>query len=158
MIFDKLENLDQYASVHPRFAAAIPFLKTLIAENAENGRHEMPSTDVAGAVYANISSYTTNKLSEDSKMEAHRRYIDIQIILEGEENIYLPGTEVGRSLVSYNAEKDCELMTMPNADTTVRLTMPKGSFAIFFAGEQHAPNHAVSEPVQVRKVVGKVLQ
>ena len=43
MIYDKLENLENYANVHPRFAAAIAYLKQLIAENAEKGRHDMPN-------------------------------------------------------------------------------------------------------------------
>lgn len=158
MIFDRLENLERYADVHPRFAAAIPFLKRLIAENAENGRHNMPDCDVEGAVYANVNEYDTNLLSENSKMEAHRKYIDIQIILEGEENIYLPGTQIGESLTAYDEGNDFELMSIAEIDSTVRLTIPAGSFAIFFAGEQHAPNHAVKQSVHVRKIVGKVLQ
>ncbi len=158
MIFDRLENLERYTAAHPRFAEAIPFLKRLIAENASNGRHDMPNCDAEGAVFANVNEYDTNLLSGNSKMEAHRKYIDIQIILEGEENIYLTGTQTGEPLTAYNEEKDCEFMAMPDADSTVRLTIPAGSFAIFFAGEQHAPNHAVRGSVRVRKIVGKVLQ
>lgn len=159
MIFDKLENLENYANVHPRFAAAIPFLKGLIAKNPENGRYNMLDCDVAGAVYANVNSYQTNLLSDSSKMETHRKYIDIQIILEGEENIYLPGTETALTVTKeYDGERDYELTAMPCIDSTVRLTMPAGSFAIFFAGEPHAPNHAVNESVFVRKIVGKVMQ
>lgn len=158
MIFDRLEHLDRYINTHPRFAEAIPFLKRLISENAVDGRHEMPNCDAHGAVYANICAYHTDLLSENSKMEAHRRYIDIQIILEGEENMYLTGTQTGEPMGEYNAEKDVEFMTMPEIDTTTRLTVPAGSFAIFFAGEQHAPNHAVRDSARVRKIVGKVLQ
>ena len=159
MIYDKLENLENYANVHPRFAAAIAYLKQLIAENAEKGRHDMPNCDVPGAVFANVNAYSTNLIKDSSQMETHRKYIDIQIILEGEEAIYLPGTETElRVTKAYDEAADYELEAIPSLDSTVRLTLPAGSVAIFFAGEPHAPNHAVRESIPVRKIVGKVLQ
>ena len=159
MIYDSLENLEKYVGVHPRFAKAIPFLKELIATDPEKGRRDMPDGDVDGAVYANVNAYDTNVLSESSQMEAHRKYIDIQIILEGEETIYLPALETLRTTKEYDAGGDYELMAMPSPDSCVTLNLPKGSFAISFAGEPHAPNHAVNgKSTFVRKVVGKVLE
>ena len=35
MIFDKLENLEHYRGVYPRFDRALPFLLDLIAQNAD---------------------------------------------------------------------------------------------------------------------------
>ncbi|MBO5294000.1 MAG: YhcH/YjgK/YiaL family protein [Clostridia bacterium] len=159
MIYDSLENLEKYVGVHPRFAKAIPFLKELIATDPEKGRHDMPDGDVDGAVYANVNAYDTNVLSESSQMEVHRKYIDIQIILEGEETIYLPALETLHTTKAYDVGGDYELMAMPSPDSCVTLNLPKGSFAIFFAVEPHAPNHAVSgKSTFVRKVVGKVLE
>ncbi|MBQ7346339.1 MAG: YhcH/YjgK/YiaL family protein [Clostridia bacterium] len=159
MICDKLENLEKYVGANPRFAKAIPFIKALIATDPAKGRHDMPDCDVEGAVYANVNSYDTNVLSDATQMEAHRKYIDIQIILEGEETIYLPALEELRTTKAYDESGDYELMAMPSPDSCVRLNLPAGSFAIFFTGEAHAPNLAVNDKTTfVRKVVGKVLE
>ena len=158
MIYDKLENLENYANVHPRFAAAIAYLKQLIAENAEKGRHDMPNCDVPGAVFANVNAYSTGRLTASSQMEAHRKYIDIQVMLEGEEDIYVPSTDVLNITKEYDDAADYELMALPAEAENVRLVMVPGTFAIFFAGEAHAPGLAHGEPTAVRKIVGKVLQ
>ena len=159
MIFDKLENLEKYASVHPRFAKAIPFLKELIATNPTNGRYYMPDADAEGAVFANVNSYETGACTATSQMETHQKYIDIQIILEGQETIYLPSLEsLGAVTKAYDATADYEMATIPSPESCIRLNVSAGSFAIFFTGEPHAPNLAVNgQTTFVRKVVGKVL-
>ena len=93
MIYDKIDNLEKYAGLHPRFASAIPYLKQLIAANVGDGRHDMQNCDVPNAVFANVNSHTTRMLTDTDQMEIHRKYIDIQIILEGQEIIYLPTTD-----------------------------------------------------------------
>ena len=158
MIYDKLENLEHYADLHPRFGAAMAYLKRLIAEKAEPGRHHMPSGDIPDAVFANVNFYTTKRLTKESQAEAHRKYIDIQVVLEGEEHIYVPTTDALRVTKAYDDAADYELMTLPPEAENVRLVMLPNTFAIFFAGEPHAPGLAYREPTEVRKIVGKVLQ
>ena len=46
------------------------------------GRHTVDET----GIYVNVSEYTTH-LFEDSKWEAHKKYIDLQLVLEGVEKI-----------------------------------------------------------------------
>ena len=155
MICDKLENLERYEGVNPRFREAFVFLRRLIAEGAEKGRHDLMGTD--GAIYANMNIYETKPLSESSKMEVHRDYIDVQIILEGEEMMYVPSLdEELATLTPYTEEADYALFSMPSPEGCVALPLPAGSFAIFFPGELHAPSLAVSSPMAVKKLVGKV--
>ena len=65
MIFDRLENLERYADVHPRFAATIPFLKRLIVENAENGRHNMPDCDVEVSARFEVAKHSVVEGGEE---------------------------------------------------------------------------------------------
>ena len=159
MICDKIENLEKYVGCHPRFAAAIPFLKELMEQDSlANGRHDMPNCDEVNAIYANVSHYTTDPNKTLMQMENHHSYIDIQIILEGEEIIYLPGVGTHPITKEYDAAADYELMSM-DADTCTRLNLKGGMFAIFFAGELHAPGIAYGgKASQISKIVGKIKQ
>lgn len=158
MIYDKIDNLEKYAGLHPRFSNAISYLKQLIAENADIGRHDMPNCDVPNAVFANVASYNTSVLSDVSQMEAHHKYIDIQIVLTGEEVIYLPTANCLRSTKEYDEAVDYELFEMPTESENIRLMMHPNTFAIFFTNEPHIACIANGKPVSVHKIVGKVLQ
>ena len=76
MIFDRLENLENYKSVHSRFSDAIAFLQSVLRENGEDGKREMPNADVAGAVSVNVF-HLEPKPWECSKPEAHKRYTGV---------------------------------------------------------------------------------
>ena len=155
MICDKLENLGRYAEVHPRFREAFAFLRELIEGGAEKGRHDLPGTD--GAIFANMNVYETKCLSDATKMEVHRDYVDVQIMLEGEELMYVPSLDAETPVLTpYNEEGDYALYAMPAPSTCLALPLPAGSFAIFFPGELHAPGLAPATPAGIRKLVGKI--
>ena len=158
MIFDKLENLENYKNAHPNFEKALPYIKELLLQNPENGKHYMPGCDPEDAVYVNIFDYDTKPMGDAVRMEAHHRYIDVQIMLEGEEYMYVPATDDLTLTVPYDADKDCKFMAMPPLEKATKLTVPKGYFAIFFANEPHAPSVSMKEvSTHARKAVGKVL-
>ena len=157
MIYDKIDNLEMYANLHPRFTKAFAYLKQLIAENADSGRHDMPNCDVPNAVFANVNSYTTRMLTDTDQMEIHRKYIDIQIILDGQEIIYLPTTDELISTKAYDDAGDYELVKSPANMENVRLVMRPNTFAIFFTNEPHLPGIAHGKPSSVHKIIGKVL-
>ena len=158
MICDYIENLDRYIGTHPRFAAAFPFLKELLADpNLTLGRHDMSGCDVENAVYANVSGGETTPYSDKARLEMHRKYIDIQIGVEGEEAMYCPGVGEYPICKEYDEAGDYELATM-DKESCVCLNLKAGMFAIFFAGEGHAPCLAVNDKsCKVKKVIGKVL-
>lgn len=157
MIYDKIENLDKYVNLHPRFTKAFSYLKQLIAGNADIGRHDMPNCDVPNAVFANVNSYNTSLLSDQAQIEIHHKYIDIQIMMSGEESIYVPTTNLLISTRTYDDMGDYELVQAPAEDENVRLVMRPNMFAIFFPNEPHLPGIAHGESVSVHKIIGKVL-
>lgn len=158
MIYDKIDNLEMYANLHPHFIEAFAYLKQLIAETADSGRHDMPNCDVANAVFANVNSYTTRMLTDTDQMEIHRKYIDIQIILDGQEIIYLPTTDELISTKAYDDAGDYELVKSPIDMENIRLVMRPNTFAIFFTNEPHMPGIAHGKPGSVHKIIGKVLE
>ena len=159
MIFDKLENLESYCGVHPRFDRALPFLLDLIAQKADTGRHEIPNAELLGEVWGNMLAFEAQPIGPNTLMESHKRFIDVQIVLEGEEQMFVPTTVAPAVQTPYNEASDVEFYRLPPQETLTRLCVPAGYFAIFFAGELHAPSNSVTDrPTPMRKLVGKVMQ
>lgn len=96
MIFDKIENLRQYDIVSDKI---LDFLFN-IDENTPVGRYEIDEQS-----YANIEEYNT-KAHENCFFEAHKKYIDIQLLLKGEERLDFTSIEGLAPREDYNPEKD----------------------------------------------------
>ena len=151
MVVDGLEHLMQYQFLHPRFPKAFAFLSDLIEKGAENGRHELD-----GDVYVNLLVDDT-KEKDMAVAESHRKYIDVQLLIEGEEIMYIP-TQKPEVAVAYDEKKDCMFYAPTPLADCHQLRVKAGSFVIFFAGELHAPTMAVNGKTEkIRKAVLKVL-
>lgn len=146
MIFDKIENIRHYDIVSDKI---IEFLFNL-NENTPNGRYEIDEK-----TYANIEEYNT-KSHENCNFEAHKRYIDIQILLKGEERLDFRHTEGLTIKEAYNDEKDIMFFEDKETIGTVKLT--DGYFAMLFPHDAHRPQMNSSEVSKcVKKVVIKIL-
>jgi YhcH/YjgK/YiaL family protein len=106
-------------------------------------------------MYAVIESYETRPV-ESALPEAHREYIDIQVLLSGHEQIAwwpTPGLAVAQA---YDPERDIAFFDRPDtAGGMIRLV--PGRFAVFFPGDAHMPGLRTGpdgEPV--KKVVVKI--
>ena len=73
----------------------------------------------------------------EAKLEAHRKYIDIQYVIAGTDEMGLkPITACKLTDTGYDAEKDIEFFKdQPDSWKPV----PAGSFVIFFPQDAHAP-------------------
>lgn len=115
------------------------------------GRHEL-----GGGNFMNVDLSETGP-ADLRNMEAHRQYIDIQVLLEGEENIgYQPLCRAGR-VVSHEEGSD-NWFYRPDVSGDIIIPMvPKETFAIFTPADGHrclcAPDGG-HKPV--RKVIVKV--
>ena len=154
MILDTLDAIGKYAGISPNFETAVRWLQETDPDTLKPGR-----TDIDGEkVYAVVSE---NRLEpREPAFEVHRRYADIQIILQGRE-----GFRYGREgkIRSGKPENDvwfCE------ADRQVPFVLEAGGFTVFLPGEAHAPglypeqdtgSLSQAVPVTARKMVVKVL-
>jgi YhcH/YjgK/YiaL family protein len=111
-------------------------------------------TDIEGSdVFLTISEAETRS-PEQVKFEAHRRYIDIQLVVRGQESIgYAPVAALTTS-EPYDASKDIEFFSVPQESTT--LALHAGDFAVFAPGDGHRPSLHLDGPHVSRKVVVKV--
>lgn len=147
MILDHLANYKRYLILHPNFFLAFEFLsKTNLMELAD-GRIPILGEEM----YASVTR-TQGKGQENVRLEAHRKYADIQYIVQGQDLIgwrNISSCSLWRE--PYHAENDIMFCNDP-AETTIMV--PANHFIIFFPEDTHAPLSGLDV---VFKVVVKVL-
>lgn len=111
-------------------------------------------TDIEGDdVYLTVSEAET-KAPEQLPFEAHRRYIDIQLVVGGQEAIRFAPIGSMKTTQPYDAAKDIEFFEPPAKYGTAELR--PGAFAVFAPGDGHRPGLHLDGPHVSRKVVVKV--
>lgn len=104
--------------------------------------------------YFSIQEYDS-KLIENCKLESHKNYADVQIVLAGEEAIDIVPVQGLELAVEYNPEKDVMFWKIPSV--MARTELRGGSFATYLPDVAHRPGIAIgNKPVHVKKCVGKV--
>ncbi len=146
MILDILENADRYECIHPGFAPAFDFLKNTDLASLPDGRIEIDGDRLFA-----IASVAEGRGLEGAKLEAHRRYIDIQYCTQSHDIIgWEPTSACQQSSQGYDETKDLEFFS-GRADAWVNVA--PSTFAIYFPEDAHAP---LAADGPVHKIVVKV--
>jgi len=132
MIIDRLEESGRYTGVHPLFARAFRTLGRSDLSSLGEGTHTIEG-DRLYLVIARSEGAGT----ERAVLEAHRKYIDIQFVIEGTDVIgWRPLRECAQVRQPYDAQKDVELYgEKPLSWNTVQGPV----FAVYFPCDAHAP-------------------
>ena len=153
MIIDTIQNAPKYFSIHPLFAKAFEFIRNTDLENAESGRQDILGEGLQEDDLKAIFSTKKGMTAEESiaKFECHDKYIDIQLCINGVEQMgWKPRQKCQTPSGGYNEEKDVRYYKdVP--DMYFQLT--NGQFAILFPEDVHAPMIGDSE---IKKLVIKV--
>ena len=112
MIYDRFENLNLYAVPGSLLHRALVYARDVAADVAD-GRIEIDGE----RLYASVASYETGGRDE-RRFEAHRRYIDIQVLLAGEETI---DVALDRRLARPRGLRRCARRDVPQAPGARRL-------------------------------------
>jgi len=148
MIVDELTSWRSNYRAIKGLGEAFNFLEKKANEKLPAGRH-----DIDDDTYALSSKYTT-KSAVESQFETHRKYIDIQYIISGEEVIEWAPMETLQANSEYNSEKDYTLYN--RTDRSSRIKMYPGYFMVLFPTDGHMPGCQLNGPAEVHKVVLKV--
>lgn len=147
MILDNIRNLENYACLPAKLLRALETIRDTDFSKLEDRTYEVDGKDL----YFFIQSYPTRP--ENLKLEAHRKYIDIQYMITGTECMGVGQLETMTEEVEANPEKDCWFYYGPMD----MLTVKEGMFAVFFPNDAHAPCVSPAEGSNnVRKCVFKV--
>lgn len=150
MIQDKLENWKLYFNSAP-WRLAFEYLESLSPESEECQRFHIQGDDI----YAAIMSYNTCS-TEESVLETHDKYIDIQMTLVNSEAIDLFYREGLKIKTPYDPNLDRTFYYRPDNDHS-RLVNLEGFFSVLFSNDAHMPMLFVHDkPESVKKVVVKV--
>ena len=149
MILDTIDNARLYLGLHAGFAKAFEILKDKTLSQKEDGKYAVDGEKI----YYTIQRYTTKPLNE-GKLEAHRKYIDIQFLLEGVEILGYAPLKGLTTAEDYNPQKDIAFFNTPKEITKVILE--PGLFCILFPDDAHLPCRQLAGPTEVRKVVIKI--
>ncbi|MFU0911296.1 N-acetylneuraminate anomerase [Kluyvera intermedia] len=104
-------------------------------------------------MYMNVMQFSTQP-AQAKRAELHADYIDLQILLTGEETIHYGLYDSARQRDEWHREDDYQLCD----DIAQRqlVTLRAGMFAVFFPGEPHKPGIQGDEPGDIKKAVVKV--
>lgn len=147
MIYDDWSRFPYYHSLHALFPAVQKFIDANPLQSLPDGKHEIQGEDCLVI----LQQYNTKPVA-DSLFESHRKYLDIQTLLSGEEKMGIAPLSCSRP-GEYNADRD---LIIVEGDLDFILLRP-GFFMILHPQDAHMPGvQSGSLPCAVRKAVFKV--
>ena len=81
MIYDSLKHLDSYRGIHPGVLRGLELLRDTDFSQMADGRYEVDGENL----FYMLQSYTSSPANDTP--EAHKKYIDIQFLISGQEKI-----------------------------------------------------------------------
>lgn len=148
MILDTLANAQRYFFLGPKFEKAFLYLQQTDFSTLEKGKYEIDGKDI----FFMVNEYDTIDAAGE-QMEAHKKYIDIQYMVTGEELVGHDYLKAQTPSKAYDEEKDFMLFGEKPAFFT---KLSAGNFGVFFPTDLHMPNLKVEASVPVKKIVVKV--
>jgi YhcH/YjgK/YiaL family protein len=146
MIFSTLSQSERYADLHPLFPRAFEYIRNTDLKALSPSVHQI----IEGKLFAIVEQVNSRK-KEEAKLECHRLFIDIQLVLDGDETMGWKALAECRDPVDeYSAKRDIRFF---NDAPSSWVYTPPGCFCIFFPEDAHAP--LVGEGM-IRKVIFKI--
>ena len=148
MIVGNIHHLQSWLPEELR--QAIEYIKANVTETTEKGKHEIDGS----RLFYLISEDMTEPF-EKRRAEYHARYLDIQIVLKGQEGMTFSVLPAGKPDTDWLADKDIAFLAEGEQEKT--LILNEGDFVVFYPQEVHKPLCADGAPAPVRKAVVKLL-
>jgi YhcH/YjgK/YiaL family protein len=158
-LFGALEVVKNHSD-REKFATAFLYLERLLDKNsAEYKRVVNTALDVCKKIELDEHSFVleqayNSKDREDCFFESHKKYIDVQFILSGEEIIEVSNINLLAVALAYNEELD--FIKYEDANGSSSIVLKAGDVAIFYPQDAHMPCIKVTDALKVVKAVVKV--
>ncbi len=149
MIFDKIENHKNYRGLSKGMDKAFDFLLNTNLRELPVGKHVLNDE----LLYAVCMEYETKEKTL-SKNEAHKKYIDVQYVISGQEKMFVSEIKGLEITEEYDEEKD---VIFYEQKCECKLNALQDYFAVFFPEDAHMPGLNITDKsTMVKKVVVKV--
>ena len=150
MIFDLMKNAACYKGILPAVTTALERMTAYTPDNYPGGKVEIDGDKL----FLLLNTYETRD-PNSAQFEAHKNYIDVMYMVEGEEIIYVKPTDNLQAITkAYDPAIDALLAKLDSDAIPVRLTA--GTFVVLFPQDAHAPACYETAPQTVKKIIGKV--
>jgi len=146
MILDSLVNFDSYFCLNSDFEKAFDFLSRADLKDLPPAKYEIDGEQVFALIVNDCG-----RKKEEGLLELHRKYIDIQFVLSGTDDMAWKPAELCSSPIDkYDQEIDAQLF---KDDPATWISVDANSFAIFFPQDAHM---AMFSSENIHKVIIKV--
>lgn len=158
-IFGNIENLKKQIKDN-KFKIAFEYLSKVLDDTSEeNKRLNAYHLDAFEKVVLDENNYALEQtyFSKDRDkcfFESHRKNIDVQFILEGEEIIEVDNIQNLDIKFQYNENMD--LIKYDDSKFSSSIKIKKGDVAIFFPEDAHMPCIKINDSEKIIKTVVKV--
>lgn len=158
-IFGKLDLVKQQVS-DEKFHKAFKYLEEVFdASSQKNANILSLVMDVCNKIDIDVNCFALeqvylSKKREECFFESHKKYIDFQFIVDGEEIIEIAHIDDLDVATTYNETID--FIKYKNKKENSSIILRKGELAIFYPEDAHIPCINVQESSKVVKVVIKV--
>lgn len=150
MIFDKMENISDYFEELPLLKKVEDFVVDFKNRKLADGTYEIDGK----RVFAMVQSYRTQPQTQEMMFEAHKKYIDLQYIVNGIEKIRWARLDsVDLVEEQYSTGGD---IAFYEGDAMFDFTLTKGAFLLLYPEDAHLPGLSAQKDVNVRKIVFKI--
>ena len=149
MIIDRVENAKLYVPMHKRFKQAFDVLGDPALAGKPDGRYEVDGDDL----FYIVQHYTTKPIDQ-GRFESHRKYIDVQAVIAGQEVLAWSPTKGLEVVEPYSDEKD--IMFYRVGTIIARTKLESGLFCLLYPHDAHLPSCQIACPTAVHKVVFKI--
>jgi YhcH/YjgK/YiaL family protein len=148
MILDDFKNYRLFTQLGPLFKTAFEFIETTDLTSLPLGKHTLVDDDL----FVILMEYETKDASA-CLMENHRKYIDIQYMVRGEELMGIQTFNGQIPTTPYDETKEAAFYK-PQVDSLIKVK--ENQFAIFFPHDLHMTSMKVIAPEKILKAVFKV--
>ncbi len=149
MIYGEIKDIKTYKGISKNLDRAIDFIFDRKYLNNKVGKNEIDG-DV---IYFNCPDKPMTRNKSDLDLEYHKKYIDIHIVIDGEEIVGYTSTEKCIETKAYDINEDFGLV---KGELDIEFYLNKDKFLMFFPEEPHIALLKVGEKKEIKKVIFKV--
>lgn len=160
-LYGSIETVRAQAPRGDGFATAFAYVEDLFRPGSPAQQRvkaiasgDTVKTDLAGGAFVIEQAYEA-RLRADAFFESHRKFIDVQVVFEGEEAMEVADIARMTEKQPYNEKRDL-IIYEDNTEASL-LRVHAGQVAIFFPNDVHMPTlRPRAAAVNVRKCVVKI--
>lgn len=149
MIYGEIRDIKKYKGISKNLDKAIDFIFDKKYLDNKIGTNEIDG-DI---IYFNCPDRPKTRNKSNLELEYHKRYVDIHVVIDGEESIGYTPREKCEETKAYEVAGDYGLM---KTEVDIEFYLNSDKFLMFFPEEPHVALLKVKEEEEIKKVIFKV--